>query len=134
MKLNDLLCDMVVEGYDQNKRSLVLRPIVLVVGCLPRPRRIQHGKLMWQNCDQLNWSLIRISPVQFGVLHGPSPTIQPFYNFFPVNFWSASWAKPNIAAFFIIGPWPFVKTNLVFLFFPKEGSTSQVGPGCQVHV
>ena len=63
---------------DQNKRSLVQRPSVLIASCLPRPRRIRRGKLMWQNCDQMKRSLIRISPVQFGVLHWPSPTIQPF--------------------------------------------------------
>ena len=36
----------------------------------------------WQNSDQMKWSSIRISLIQFISLHGLSPTIQPFYYMF----------------------------------------------------
>ena len=52
--------------------------------------------------------------------------------FFFINFWSGSWAKPNMAAFFIVGPRPFWLNN--FISFLLNGSTSQMGPSCQVLV
>ena len=53
-------------------------------------------------------------------LHGPSPLTQPIY-IFSVNFWAATWAKPNITAFSIFGPWPFTLYLLsIFVHFIQD--------------
>jgi hypothetical protein len=38
--------------------------------------------LTWQNCDEYTSSLIKISPVRFGGLHGPGPRSHPILVFF----------------------------------------------------
>ena len=77
---------MVEDVYDQNM------PIVFFWSLAASPNHV--------DISVASWCGTRISPVRFGVLHGPSPTIQPICVFFlSVNFWLGSWAKPNIAAF-----------------------------------
>jgi hypothetical protein len=82
MEIKDLSSENVVDVYDQKSH--------------PTPRQIHRGKLTWQNYDQMRRLLIRISPVQFSVLYGPSPLIQPFLFFSHINFGQVDGPSPTI--------------------------------------
>ena len=54
--------------------------------------------------------------------------------FLSVNFWFlvGFMGQAQYCSLFIVGLWPFCLNEFSFSFFPKEGSTSQMGPSCQV--
>ena len=88
-------------------RSLVLRPKFWSLVASPDHVGIQRGKLMWH----------KIQPGPIQRFTWVEPINSAFYYFFPMNFLSASWIKPNIAAFLFLGHGLFVSTISFFLFF-----------------
>jgi hypothetical protein len=58
-----------------------LGPNILVKGYLPCPHKQAYVADFF---DQINWSWIRFSPVQFSLLNGLSPTSRPTEFFFQV--------------------------------------------------
>ena len=69
----------------------------MVTSNLPRPRRHPAWQSdVAQDSARSNSIFYMGLAQQFGL----------FVFFLSVNFWLGSWAKPNIAAFFIVGSWP----------------------------
>ena len=110
---------MVEDVYDQNTSTVA----VWSLATSPSYVGIQRGNLTWH----------KIQPGPIQCLYGPSPLIQPIY-IFSMNFLSASWTKPNIAAFLFLAHGLFVSTVSFFFFFSKLGSLVRWVPHCQVLV
>ena len=109
---------MVKDVYDQNIPTVAFWSLATS----PRPRRHPAWQSdVAQDSARSNSIFYMGLAQQFGL-----------FIFFSINFWSGSWAKPNMAAFFIVGPRPFWLNN--FISFLLNGSTSQMGPSCQVLV
>ena len=120
---------MVEDVYDQNISTMAFWSLATSPGHVG----IQRGKLMWHK--------IQPGPIRFSTWAEPSNSA--FLYFFRVNFWSISWAKPNVLAFFIVGPWPFIiycfsifshyifKLVPLVRWVPLVMIISQIGPTCQ---
>ena len=97
----------------------MLCPIFWSLAIWPDHVRSNVAKLTWQNCDQSKWSSIKISPVQFGLLHGLNPIIRPINIFSSNKSNFARRAEPNIFyAFSFMGLGMF-RPKLFFLFFSE---------------
>ena len=102
MKLSDLFWELVIDVWDKKKGHIFYDQIIWSLAIETDHVRSNVAELTWQICDQTKWSLIRISPVQFDYLYGPSPIIQPIYLFIFYQFSSSTWASPNISAFLFL--------------------------------
>ena len=70
-------------------------------------------------------------PVQPSIWTKPNNSTH--LTFFPINFWTPTWAKPNIWTLLFSGPWPsYIRVS--GLLISNDGPTSQTGPSCQVLV
>ena len=125
MKLRDLFGELVIDVYDQKKGHRFYDQFIWSLAIRTDHVRSNVAELTWQNSDQTKWSQIRISPVQFGDLHGPSPTIRHISIFFPVNFDQLYGPGPTFQPFYF-GPWPFWPKRFSFLFFFKKGYGSHL--------
>ena len=136
MKLRDLFGELVIDVCDQKKGHIFYDQIIWSLAIRTDHVRSNVAELTWQNSDQTKWSQIRISPVQFGDLHGPSPTIRHISIFFPVNFDQLYGPGPTFQPFYF---WTvaFLAQEIQFSFlFQKRVWVPLVkfyklGPSCE---
>ena len=99
---SDLLCEKVVDVYDQNIPTVAFWSLATSPGHVG----IQCGNLMWH----------KIQPGPIRCLYGPSPLIQPIYIFF-YEFFVSFMDQAQHCSLFIFGPWPFCLNSFIFSFF-----------------
>ena len=143
MKLSDLFQELVIAVYDQTKGHRFCDQIIWSLTIWPGQVRSNVASLTWHICDQMKWSQIRISPVQCSALHGPSPTIEPFYYYFSVNSGQLHGSSPTFRPLNLYLCLSFGPCQLIFYFrllYFEAGPTSQMGPSshlgptCHVHL
>ena len=77
MKLRDLLGKLVINVCDQKKGHRFYDQFIWSLTIRTDHVRSNVVELTWQNSDQTKWSQIRISPILFSHLYGPSLIIRP---------------------------------------------------------
>ena len=111
------------------KRSQILWPNYLVTGNPDRPRQIQRGRAdvanLWPNKMVADQN--QPSPIRCFTWAEPNNSTY-FYIFFPANLINYM-GKAQHFSHYIFGPWPFWPNSSSFFI---GGSTSQMGPNCQI--
>ena len=77
MTVCELFQELVIDVCDQTKGHRFYDQFIWSLAIRTDHVGSNVAVLTWRNSDQLKWSQIKISPVQFNRLNGPSPIIWP---------------------------------------------------------